>query len=189
MADIIFFLSGEYVLFDAPLDYDYMYTAFSGAALFLVTIQLLKPLTFNQHFAIMQASLKLAAGIIFWYTLIFLVMLTAFAILAYVCLGYDNDNFMDPGKSYLSLFGKKTFFRYLLYIEFVDISMCFYYCCSYFYKYCCYSINYYYYYYYYYYCCCCCCCCCCCSDIDTDPFERVNKDTSRSKMKAKKRKT
>ena len=94
------------MVFDVPMAYDYMYTAFTGVALFLVTLQILKPLNFNQNFAILQSSLKYAAATVFWYIIIFTIMLTAFGTLAYALMGPLIRDFRDLKYAYVTLFGK-----------------------------------------------------------------------------------
>ena len=99
-------ISGKYMVFDVPMAYDYMYTAFTGVALFLVTLQILKPLNFNQNFAILQSSLKYAAATVFWYIIIFTIMLTAFGTLAYALMGPLIRDFRDLKYAYVTLFGE-----------------------------------------------------------------------------------
>ena len=94
------------MVFDVPMAYDYMYTAFTGVALFLVTLQILKPLNFNQNFAILQSSLKYAAATVFWYIIIFTIMLTAFGTLAYALMGPLIRDFRDLKYAYVTLFGE-----------------------------------------------------------------------------------
>ena len=90
--------------------WDYLFTYFGGAILFILTLQLLKPMSFSENLAVLKASIQYAMGKVASYTVIFVIMILAFGAWAYVMLGSRLFGFSDMGHTFYNLFGKDMHF-------------------------------------------------------------------------------
>ena len=73
--------------------YDTAYQSCLAAVLFIITLDLLKPLEFNYHFFMLLSSLKIAKGAIFAFMFIISMDLIGFAALLYLTIGSNHENF------------------------------------------------------------------------------------------------
>lgn len=79
--------------------YDTAYRCCLAGVLFIITLDLLKPLEFNYHFFMLTSALKIAKTSIFAFMLIILIELIAFACLLHLTIGYSHELFRDMPES------------------------------------------------------------------------------------------
>lgn len=93
--------------------YDAAYQGCLAAVLFIITLDLLKPLEFNYHFFMLVSSLKIAKGAIFAFMIIISMELIGFAALLYLTIGSNHEHFKSMIESMnallLALLGMMTY--------------------------------------------------------------------------------
>ena len=93
--------------------YDAAYQGCLAAVLFIITLDLLKPLEFNYHFFMLVSSLKIAKGAIFSFMVIISMELIGFAALLYLTIGSNHEHFKSMLESMnallLALLGMMTY--------------------------------------------------------------------------------
>jgi len=101
------------VSFELVRVYDAAYQGCLAAVLFIIILDLLKPLEFNYHFFMLVSSLKIAKGAIFAFMIIISMELIGFAALLYLTIGSNNENFKSMLESMnallLALLGMMTY--------------------------------------------------------------------------------
>ncbi|XP_063448038.1 polycystin-1-like protein 2 [Mytilus trossulus] len=90
---------GRYVSFELVRLYDAAYNGCLAAVLFIITLDLLKPLEFNYHFFMLVSSLKIARTAIFAFIFIIALELIAFAALLYLTIGRQHELFRSMPES------------------------------------------------------------------------------------------
>ncbi|XP_013386761.2 polycystic kidney disease protein 1-like 2 [Lingula anatina] len=96
---------GRFVGFDIVANWDYGYSITIAFSLFLATLQLFRPLSFNKQLAILRASLSRSSIYLFTYGLIIVIILTSFGIGTHLLSGATLESFRTFGAALFNLCG------------------------------------------------------------------------------------
>lgn len=96
-------LSESHVSFEFAMLYDQLYQYTMAGVMFIVSLDLLKPLTFNSHLHILYFSLTNGRKEILSFVSLFMIVISAFASYMHITTGYLVHQFRNPFSAILSM--------------------------------------------------------------------------------------
>ncbi|XP_062589811.1 polycystin-2-like [Saccostrea cucullata] len=93
----------SHVSFEFAMMYDQLYQEALAVVMFIVSLDLLKPLTFNSHLHILYSSLSNGRKELLSYMLLFMIAISAFASYLHITTGYLVYDFRNPFTAILTL--------------------------------------------------------------------------------------
>ena len=81
-----------------------MWSSVIGAISFMAIIKFLRLLRFNKHISHFASTLRMAKSDLLDFMVVFFILMTAFACVAYFAFGRDNYSLSDMIKTYESLY-------------------------------------------------------------------------------------